>query len=237
MNLPKNAVFFAGDGKSVKRGFEGRKSCSKQENCWSRNFFSRLSLPSFLKETFFANFVFFRVFVILQGISFLQKCEKMTKKWRKKMSAGFCIFQKKPLFSEFFWKAKLVIFGKNDVFRPFQHFFTKNSSFFRKKSWFFSIFFAFFFEKKICKKTQKNVIFQKVRRLISGEMTKSAKKNMRKKWIFAFLNPLQKCEFTKKRSFFRRRRKKCKTRFWREKELFKTRKLLVAKLFFSPLAP
>ena len=93
VNLPKNAVFFSGDGKSVKRGFEGRKSCSKQENCWSRNFFSRLSPPSFLKETFFVNFVFFRVFVILQGISFLQKCEKMTKKWRRKISAGFCIFQ------------------------------------------------------------------------------------------------------------------------------------------------
>ena len=91
-------------------------------------------------------------------------------------------------FSEFFWKAKLTIFGKNNVFRPFQVF-TKNSPFFFRKN---RDFFRFFSEKKICKKTQKNVILQKVCRSISGEIAKSAKKNMRKKWIFAFLNPLQK---------------------------------------------
>ena len=92
------------------------------------------------------------------------------------------------IFSEFFWKAKLTIFGKNNVFRPFQVF-TKNSPFFFRKN---RDFFRFFSEKKICKKTQKNVILQKVCRSISGEIAKSAKKNMRKKWIFAFLNPLQK---------------------------------------------
>ena len=158
----------------------------------------------------------------------------MSKFFRRHFFRNFFVWPFFPNFSEnpkWPFLAKVTFSGHLSIF------YEKFVIFFQKKSWFFSIFFEFFLEKKNYKKTQKNVILQKVRRSISGEITKSAKKNMRKKWIFNFLNPLQKCEFTKKRSFFLQRRKKYKTRFWRGKELLKTRKLLVAKLFFSPLAP
>ena len=111
--------------------------------------------------------------------------DKMSNFFRQSFFRNFFVY---TFFSEFFWKAKLAIFGKNNVFRPFQLFHEKLIIFFGKNR----DFFRFFFEKKICKKTQKNVILQKVCRSISGEIAKSAKKNMRKKWIFYFLNPLQK---------------------------------------------
>ena len=138
---------------------------------------------------------FFRVFINTQGRQKsarrrvrqkkLVNFDKMSNFFRQSFFRNFFVY---TFFSEFFWKATLVIFGKNNVFRSFQAFHEKLTIFFGKNR----DFFRFFFEKKICKKTQKNVILQKVRRLISGEIVKSAKKNMRKKWIFAFLNPLQK---------------------------------------------
>ena len=71
--------------------------------------------------------------------------DKMSNFFRQSFFRNFfmCTF-----FSEFFWKAKLTIFGKSNVFRPFEHFLRKIRHFFSEKIGIFFDFFRIFFRKK-----------------------------------------------------------------------------------------
>ena len=148
---------------------------------------------------------FFRVFINTQGRQKsarrrvrqkkLVNFDKMSNFFRQSFFRNFFVY---TFFSEFFWKVKLIIFGKNNVFRPFQVFHEKFTIFFRKKSWFFSIFFR---KKNLQKNTKKRDFAKSASVDFRGDC-KKCKKKYEKKVDFYFFKPLAKMIIYQKTQFF-----------------------------------
>ena len=99
----------------------------------------------------------------------------------------FSKFFHMTIFSEFFWKSKMVIFGKNNVFRPFEHFLRKIRHFFSEKIVIFFDFFRIFFsKKKFAKKHKKTWFFKKCVGWFQGRWQKVQKKIWEKSGFLLF---------------------------------------------------
>ena len=155
--------------------------------------------------------------------------DKMSNFFRQSFFRNFFVY---IFFSEFFWKAKLAIFGKNNVFRPFKPFLRKTRHFFSEKIVIFFDFFRIFFRKKNLQKNTKKRDFAKSASVDFRGDCKKCKKKYEKKVDFCFFKPLAKMIIYQKTQFFSPETKKVQNTVLKGERAVQNKKIVGLETFF-----
>ena len=144
----------------------------------------------------------------------------------------FSKFFHMTIFSEFFWKSKMAIFGKNNVFRPFKPFLRKTRHFFSEKIVIFFDFFRIFFRKKNLQKNTKKRDFSKSASVDFRGDGKKCKKKYEKKVDFCFFKPLAKMIIYQKTQFFSSETEKVQNTVLKGERAVQNKKIVGLETFF-----
>ena len=126
----------------------------------------------------------------------------------------------------------MAIFGKNNVFRPFEHFLRKIRHFFPEKIVIFFDFFRIFFRKKNLQKNTKKRDFSKSASVDFRGDDKKCKKKYEKKVDFCFFKPLAKMIIYQKTQFFSPETKKVQNTVLKGERAVQNKKIVGLETFF-----